>query len=170
MVITQADLRIVEGIAGAVPDPEMPAVTLAELGILRGARHVDGRIVVDLTPTYLGCPALREMKRDVARQLSEHGYDTVEVHTVLAPAWTSDWITDEGRVKLAAAGIAPPNPVAARPAGVVPLDLSPTVRSVRCPRCGSSNTTESARFSATACTALFRCGSCGEPFSYVKDV
>jgi ring-1,2-phenylacetyl-CoA epoxidase subunit PaaD len=155
-------------IAAAVPDPELPMVTLADLGILRGVEVRAGRVVVTITPTYSGCPALREISRDLRHRLGEAGFTDVDLRTQLAPPWTSDWITADGRKKLRAAGIAPPHPA---PQGPVPLTLTAPPRdSVDCPQCGSSDTTQTAAFGATACKALFRCRTCQEPFEYVKAI
>ena len=157
-------------IAAAVPDPELPMVTVADLGILRGVTDEDGRLVVTITPTYSGCPALREIAHDLRHRLSAAGYADVTVRTALAPAWSSDWITADGRRKLRAAGIAPPRPAPARQ-GPVPLTLTGTRRDpVPCPRCGSADTTQTAAFGATACKALFRCEACREPFEHVKAI
>jgi ring-1,2-phenylacetyl-CoA epoxidase subunit PaaD len=110
------------------------------------------------------------MRAGVAARLRDAGYARVEIRTVLDPPWTSDWITDEGRRKLAAHGIAPPGAAPARAAGPVPLVLSPTRRTVPCPRCGSADTEETSRFAATSCKALWRCLACREPFEYVKEI
>ena len=146
-------------------------VTVADLGILRDVAAEDGRLVVTITPTYSGCPALREIAHDLRHRLSRAGFAEVTVRTALAPAWSSDWITAEGRRKLRAAGIAPPRqcrPGAAQ--GPVPLTLTARREPVPCPRCGSRDTTQTAAFSATACKALFRCEACREPFEYVKEI
>lgn len=156
-------------VAATTPDPELPMVTVADLGILRDVEvDSDGGVVVTITPTYSGCPAMREIGEDVRRRLERAGHDRVEVRTRLAPAWSSDWITDEGRAKLAAAGIAPPS-ASPRRTGPVPLTLGrrPTAR---CPRCGSDDTVETAAFSATACKSLLRCRACDEPFEAVKAI
>lgn len=158
----EAELR---RIAGAVPDPELPMLSLAELGVLRGV-HVTGpgRVAVELTPTYTGCPAVDMMAADITDRLREHGMAEVAVRTVLAPPWSTDAISAEGRRKLAEAGIAPPRPGAAG-GGPVPLTLS-----VRCPHCGSLDTTLLNRFSSTACKSLRRCESCREPFDHFKEL
>jgi ring-1,2-phenylacetyl-CoA epoxidase subunit PaaD len=173
-VVTAADLAAARGIAAAVPDPELPMVTVADLGILRDVAAEDGRLVVTITPTYSGCPALREIAHDLTHRLSRAGFAGVTVRTALAPAWSSDWITAEGRRKLRAAGIAPPQAVPAHSGptheGPVPLTLTAHREPVPCPRCGFRDTTQTAAFSATACKALFRCESCREPFEYVKEI
>ena len=152
-------------------DPELPVLTLADLGILRGVEETDdGRVVVTITPTYSGCPALEVMRTDLRARLADAGYRDVEVRTVLAPAWTTDWISADGRRKLTEYGIAPPSRIGPRAAGPVPLNLTPPPARVACPRCGSTDTTELSRFSATACKALRRCGACAEPFEHVKEI
>ncbi|MCX5200115.1 phenylacetate-CoA oxygenase subunit PaaJ [Streptomyces sp. NBC_00237] len=160
-------------LAGTVPDPELPVLTLEELGVLR-AVHVTGpgRVEVDLTPTYTGCPAIEAMSADIERILHESGGMTeVTVRTVLAPAWSTDDISDEGRRKLAEFGIAPPRatrdvsgPLGAA-SGPIPLSLA-----IRCPNCGSVDTELLSRFSSTACKALRRCVACREPFDHFKEL
>ncbi len=162
-------------VVARVPDPELPVLTIAELGILRDVRVLPvatpaPAVEVDITPTYSGCPALEAIRSDVKDALRGVGVENVRVRTVLAPAWTTDWITADGRRKLAESGVAPPGPAGAprgpdRSAGPVPLELS-----VRCPRCGSLGTREVSRFGPTPCTALRTCGSCLEPFEAVKPL
>ena len=153
-------------IAAATPDPELPMLTVEDLGILRSVDVTPGGIVVTITPTYSGCPAMREISADVRARLARAGFGQVTVKTALAPPWSTDWITAEGRRKLAAAGIAPPSAVPPRD-GPVPLTLGRR-ESARCPRCGSPDTRLTAQFSATACKSLHRCTACGEPFEAVK--
>ncbi|MFF6978578.1 1,2-phenylacetyl-CoA epoxidase subunit PaaD [Streptomyces sp. NPDC008343] len=170
MVTTLLDARRARHIADQVPDPELPMLTLADLGVLRDVELTeDGTVVASLTPTYSGCPAMAEMRADVAAHLREAGYERVEIRTVLDPPWTSDWITPSGRRKLTEHGIAPPGP-APRGAGPLALVLSPTRHAVTCPRCGSADTEETSRFAATSCKALWRCRACREPFEYVKEI
>jgi len=164
----QSALALAREIAEAVPDPELPMLTLADLGILRDVSADGERVIVSLTPTYSGCPALAEMRRDLARRLAAAGLQA-EVRTVLSPAWSSDWISAAGRRKLAAAGLAPPQPAPPRD-GPVPLTLTPVRRDVACPRCGAPGAEQTAAFGATACKALYRCAACGEPFEYVKEI
>jgi ring-1,2-phenylacetyl-CoA epoxidase subunit PaaD len=159
------------GIAERVVDPELPMLTLADLGVLRDVRvQDDGAVVVEITPTYSGCPAMGVMRADLVHALHQAGFAEVDVRTVLAPAWSTDWITAEGRRKLAQAGIAPPRDAPSRPVGPVPLDLGPSRRSAECPLCGSADTEELSEFGATACTALRRCRRCREPFEHVKEI
>ncbi|ANW21931.1 phenylacetate-CoA oxygenase subunit PaaJ [Streptomyces clavuligerus] len=151
-------------LAGSVPDPELPVLTLAELGVMRGVEVLGpGRVEVSLTPTYTGCPAVGTMAEDIERVLHEDGIAEVRVVTVLAPPWSTEDISAEGRRKLAEHGIAPPRPAAQ--GEPVPLTLS-----VRCPHCGSTDTELLSRFSSTACKALRRCVSCREPFDHFKEV
>lgn len=168
MVTTLLDARRARHIAAQVPDPEMPMLTLADLGVLRDVEvSEDGTVVASLTPTYSGCPAMAEMRAEVAARLRDAGYARVEIRTVLNPPWSSDWITPAGRAKLAEHGIAPPG---AAPRGPVTLTLAPTRRTVPCPRCGSADTEETSHFAATSCKALWRCRACREPFEYVKEI
>jgi ring-1,2-phenylacetyl-CoA epoxidase subunit PaaD len=162
-------------LAGSVPDPELPVLTLRELGVLR-AVHVRGTdsVEVELTPTYTGCPAIEAMSLDIEQVLREHGVRQVTVRTVLAPAWSTDDITAEGRRKLREFGIAPPRAVSA--AGPVTVGLGPTrtlnaqAEAVCCPHCGSADTELLSRFSSTACKALRRCLDCREPFDHFKEL
>jgi ring-1,2-phenylacetyl-CoA epoxidase subunit PaaD len=158
-------------VAARVTDPELPMVTLADLGVLRDARvEDDGTVVVEITPTYTGCPAMGVMRADLVHALHRAGFGDVDVRTVLSPAWTTDWISDEGRRKLAAGGIAPPGKAPVRTAGPDPLQLGATRRTAACPLCGSPDTEELSEFGATACKALRRCRSCREPFEHVKEI
>jgi ring-1,2-phenylacetyl-CoA epoxidase subunit PaaD len=164
------DERSAWRVAAEVPDPELPVVTLADLGILRDVQQNGPSVTVTITPTYSGCPAMREISQDLQQRLQRAGFTEVAVRTQLAPPWSSDWITDEGRAKLAAAGIAPPQPVRQRGTGPVQLNLLPRAADVPCPRCGSTATTRTAQFSGTACKSLYRCRDCREPFEYVKEI
>ena len=154
-------------VAAATPDPELPMLTLADLGILRAVEQTEAGVVATITPTYSGCPAMREISADLKHRLESAGYDDVTVRTRLSPAWTSDWITAEGRRKLTAAGIAPPRPA---PTGPVALTLTVRAPRIPCPHCGSEDTARTAAFSATACKSLHRCNRCAEPFEYVKPL
>ena len=157
-------------VAAAVPDPEMPMLTLADLGVLREVSVTDpDEVTVTITPTYSGCPALATMRDDLVRRLHEAGFGRVTVLVSLAPAWSSDWITERGRQALAVHGISPPGQ-APRQRGAMVLALSPTRRAVRCPRCHSGDTELTSEFGATACKALYRCRACLEPFEHVKEL
>lgn len=149
-----------------VPDPEIPVVSIRELGILREVNPLpDGGVEVVLTPTYSGCPAMEQIEDDVRALLARHCLQA-RVVTRLAPAWTTDWIAAEAREKLRAFGIAPPGPVQAlQPVHVVRRRSG---EAVACPRCGSEDTTETSHFGSTACKALYRCLACREPFDRFK--
>jgi ring-1,2-phenylacetyl-CoA epoxidase subunit PaaD len=157
-------------VAARVRDPELPVLTLADLGVLRDVTESDGRVSVTITPTYSGCPALDEMAADLRRSLLAAGYAAVDVRLSLSPAWTTDWISEDGLRKLREAGIAPPSRLGPRAVGPVPLNLAPPSRRVPCPRCGSPRTAELSRFGSTACKALRRCADCAEPFEHVKEI
>lgn len=150
-------------VAASVLDPEVPVLTIADLGILRAVEEDErGHVHVTITPTYSGCPAMDAIRGDVTRALADAGYRDVSVELVLAPAWTTDWMSAAGKQKLADYGIAPPQP---RSDNVVALTLS-----VRCTLCGSPDTRELSRFGSTACKALWVCNACREPFDYFKAI
>jgi ring-1,2-phenylacetyl-CoA epoxidase subunit PaaD len=153
-------------------DPEIPVITLREMGILREVRQDgDGVTEVVITPTYSGCPAMSQIEDDVRATLAAAGI-RARVVTQLAPAWTTDWMSDAAREKLRAYGIAPPQCVSHAPAGTSAVlrfaGRPPSVTNVPCPRCGSSSTTEISHFGSTACKAQYRCLDCMEPFDYFK--
>lgn len=151
-------------IAGSIVDPEIPVLTVADLGVLRRVNVEDDNSVdVDITPTYSGCPAVAAMTTDIRRALVVHGYSVVRVHTVLSPAWSTDDMTEVARDMLQRFGIAPPGP--AMHAGPVGLTLA-----VRCPHCGSTRTTESSRFGSTSCKSMWTCTECREPFDHFKTL
>ena len=151
-------------VCAAVLDPELPVITIGDLGIVRSVvQAASGRVEVVLTPTYSGCPATEVIRADVITALHQAGFHDVDVRLIRAPAWTTDWITDNGRRVLAEHGIAPPSALASSPGHAVVVELS-----VRCPLCGSAQTELVSRFGATACQAMYRCLSCREPFDHVK--
>lgn len=166
-------------VLAAVPDPEIPVVSIGDLGILR---HVavgdDDTLEVVITPTYSGCPAMSQIAEDIGRALDAAGLAPWRIRTVLSPAWTTDWITDAGRASLRAYGIAPPGcrgegneqdtARADRQLRFVPRAARPAGDTVACPHCGSTHTEELSRFASTACKALYRCLDCREPFDYFK--
>lgn len=160
-------LQQARAIAATVTDPELPMLTLEDLGVLRDVSFdAEGCLVVSLTPTYSGCPAMAAMRDDVLRALSDEGFEDVSVRVALSPAWTSDWITPRGRASLEEHGISAPGPAPAR----TTLSLLPTRRAVNCPQCGSADTSVVSEFGSTACKALYRCRSCLEPFDHVKEI
>lgn len=149
-------------IAARVNDPEIPVLSIGDLGILRGVEaDATGTVVVRITPTYSGCPAMDAIAEDLEREFRAEGYERVRVDRVLSPAWSTDWITDEGKAALEAYGIAPPTGTGHR--GTVTLGMA-----VKCPHCHSLNTRELARFGSTSCKALYSCRDCLEPFDYFK--
>lgn len=167
----------------AVPDPEIPVVSIRDLGILRAVkRGADGTLEVVITPTYSGCPAMAHIAEDIGRALDAAGLAPYRIETVLAPAWTTDWITDAARQKLREYGIAPPTGSAAhvsaadaqgqaRAPGATERVIRFAPRAIDappCPRCGSTQTQRLAQFGSTACKALYRCLDCREPFDYFK--
>lgn len=161
-MVTAASLREqAEAVARAVPDPELPFLTIGELGIVRGASVDAEGVAVDVTPTYTGCPATSWIAAEVVRALEQAGIAGARVRTVLAPSWTTDWISESAREKLRAAGIVPPPRGQGRPH----LFAS---EEVRCPRCGSSDTERLSAFGSTPCKALHRCLACREPFEAFK--
>lgn len=154
-MVTASTISIVRArkVAASVVDPEIPVLTIDDLGILRSVEINQGRAIVTITPTYSGCPAMGQIEDDIVTAFEKVGVDDVEVETVHFPAWTTDWISEDGHRKLSEFGIAPPIPE---------LD-------VLCPRCDASAPKLIARFGSTACKALMVCSSCGEPFDYFKQ-
>ena len=149
---TALDMSAITGAVESVVDPEIPVLTIDELGILRSVKSDDGRLVVTITPTYSGCPAMRQIEDDIAAAVRRFGVDEVDVRITYSPAWTTDWISEEGRRKLAEFGIAPPTELV----------------EVVCPRCAGDSPHLVSRFGSTACKALMVCSVCGEPFDYFK--
>jgi ring-1,2-phenylacetyl-CoA epoxidase subunit PaaD len=147
-------------IAASVLDPEVPVLTIADLGILRAVDEDEDGVVVTITPTYSGCPAMGSIRDDIVAAFARAGRDDVRVDFVLAPAWTTDWMSDEGKRKLLDYGIVPPER-----RGPVALTLT-----LRCPQCGSPDTRELSRFGSTACKSLWVCNACREPFDHFKAI
>lgn len=169
-VLDQHTLDRARHAASAVVDPELPMLTLADLGVLRDVGLADdGAVVAAITPTYSGCPAMATMRDDLLRELRDAGFADARVRVVLEPAWTTDWISPAGRAALAAAGISPPG-LAPRRSGPVLLQLTPPRRAVRCPRCASDDVEVTSEFGSTACKALYRCRACLEPFDHLKEI
>jgi len=147
--------------AAEVVDPEIPVLTIADLGVLRDVQVHDGQVEVAITPTYSGCPAMNMIALEIELALEREGFAKPRVRTVLSPAWTTDWMSEEGRRKLRDYGIAPPEPASSRRALF-------GVQQMTCPQCGSDNTELLSEFGSTSCKALWRCRSCREPFDYFK--
>ncbi len=148
-------------VAASVVDPEIPVLTIADLGVLRDVAVNDGRVEVTITPTYSGCPAMNMIALEIELALEREGFRSSKVRTVLSPAWTTDWMSEAGRRKLREYGIAPPPAASSRRALF-------GVEQVACPQCGSEDTEVLSEFGSTACKALWRCKSCREPFDYFK--
>ena len=163
-----ADHAALLAAARAVPDPEIPVLTLGDLGVIRDLRVTgDGAVEVDITPTYTGCPATAVIASDVQAALRRAGADQVRIRTVLSPPWTTDWMSQSGRSKLRQFGIAPPGPAESGPGSHQKVRLA---FSVRCPQCGSPDTREISHFGSTPCKALWTCRSCAEPFDAFKAI
>ena len=152
-------------ILSEVVDPEIPVLTVMDMGIVRDVQQKENSIEVSITPTYSGCPAMDAIASDIKSALQKNGYESVTVKTVLSPAWTSDWLTEEAKEKLRKYGIAPPEHTTSDKN--VLLGKSKTVK---CPRCGSTHTEMISNFGSTACKALWKCLDCKEPFDYFKCI
>jgi ring-1,2-phenylacetyl-CoA epoxidase subunit PaaD len=157
VVAAIADTDRLRAVLAHVPDPEIPCVSVIDLGIVR--EIADDHVAI--TPTYTGCPATFAIERMIREALDANGFASVRIDTILSPPWSTDWISEEGREKLRAYGIAPP------PKGAAAAALN-NARAAECPRCGSANTEEISRFGSTPCKALWRCKSCAEPFDRFK--
>lgn len=149
----------------AVPDPEIPTISIVDLGIVRDVECREDGVEVTVTPTYAGCPATELIHEEIRRALCAAGAGEVRIHTRLSPAWTTDWLSEAAKARLAASGIAPPQTRA--PDVAQPLVFKPRIK---CPRCGSTQTEQLSAFGATACKALHRCLDCREPFEYFKPI
>jgi ring-1,2-phenylacetyl-CoA epoxidase subunit PaaD len=149
---------------GEVTDPEVPVLSIVDLGIIRDIRITDGIPEIVITPTYSGCPAMDMIRANIRMRLLEQGFSDARIKTVLAPAWTTDWMSEAGKEKLKAYGIAPPLPAQQ----VCRLEWFSREEAIACPRCHSYHTTLISQFGSTACKALYRCEDCKEPFDYFK--
>jgi ring-1,2-phenylacetyl-CoA epoxidase subunit PaaD len=159
-----AEVKELWDLLDQVKDPEVPVLSIWDLGILRDVERDGDRIVVTITPTYSGCPAMNTITDDVIAALKTHGYNDVEVKTRLSPAWSSEWMSSSGRRKLRNYGVAPPEDADLDEDG-----LTPDAHAL-CPHCGSRNTRRISEFGSTACKALFQCNDCNEPFDYFKKI
>ncbi|NUQ26547.1 MAG: phenylacetate-CoA oxygenase subunit PaaJ [Saprospiraceae bacterium] len=158
------DIQAIWDILEAVADPEIPVLTINDLGIVRDVQlHSDGSVEVIITPTYSGCPAMQMIEVNIKAALQENGYEQVKVTSVLSPAWTTDWMTESGRQKLKTYGIAPPEPGSADKGALFGEE-----RRIACPHCGSGNTRLVSQFGSTPCKAMYQCRECLEPFDYFK--
>ncbi len=161
---TALSVDTVHSLLESVCDPEIPVLTVADLGIIRDVRLIDDRIEVTITPTYSGCPAMNTIEQDIRKVLAETGMEIV-VHTSYSPAWSSDWMSENGREKLRAYGIAPP-----QKSTHSKRELLGEVTVINCPHCGSDNTRLISEFGSTACKAMHHCDDCLQPFDYFKCI
>ncbi|MDH5353424.1 MAG: phenylacetate-CoA oxygenase subunit PaaJ [Gammaproteobacteria bacterium] len=156
---TESAIPEVWNLLDEVKDPEIPALSIWDLGVLNGVEQQDDEIFISITPTYSGCPAMGTISDDIGRVLSQSGYSRFSIKLLLAPAWTTDWMSPEGRIKLREYGIAPPENC-----------QQGACQKIACPHCGSTNTETISEFGSTACKALHRCQDCDEPFDYFKSI
>lgn len=149
-----------------IPDPEIPVISIIELGVIRNIEIInDSTISLKITPTYSGCPAMKQIEDDVRKKLSENGFTTIDIKTIFSPPWTTDWITPEAKEKLRKYGIAPPENSTEDKSWLTGKD-----KNIACPRCKSLNTKLISQFGSTACKALYQCQDCLEPFDYFKCI
>jgi len=168
VVTLTSDVALARTAAASVLDPEVPVLTIDDLGVLRDVVVADdGSVEVVITPTYSGCPAMHAIEVDIVAAVRGAGFDDVRVRTVLSPAWSTDWMSEAGRRKLAEYGIAPPG---VRPTGPVSLTLGSRTPSPACPQCGSTAVREVSHFGSTSCKSLWQCESCREPFDHFKAI
>ncbi|MGV9714154.1 1,2-phenylacetyl-CoA epoxidase subunit PaaD [Gordonia sp. NPDC003424] len=170
MTRTPLDPTRITRLLESVPDPEMPFLSLRDLGVLRDVRIDADEVVVTITPTYAGCPAMKTIRDDIERTLLDDGVAQVRIETQLQPAWSTDWITDAGRRALADNGYSTPGPAPTTPTGPIPLTLIPRPRRLTCPRCGSTAIAQVSEFGATLCKAAYQCADCREPFEHIKEI
>ncbi|WP_414652269.1 1,2-phenylacetyl-CoA epoxidase subunit PaaD [Ideonella sp.] len=156
------------GVLGGVPDPEVPALSVVDLGLVREIAEAGAGLSVIVTPTYSGCPATEVINEAIRQALEDDGLGPIEVTTRRSPAWTTDWMSDAGRARLAAYGIAPPGRCGEASTAASPIRIRP--RNVACPRCGSAETERLSAYGSTACKALYRCLACQEPFEHFKPI
>ena len=152
-----------QAVLSAVPDPELPFLTIGDMGILRDVRMAGDTLEITITPTYSGCPAMDVIALDIALALAREGFDKVRIDRALSPAWTTDWLSPAAREKLRANGIAPPERARGKRALFAEVEVA-------CPSCGSKHTERVSEFGSTTCKAHYRCRSCREPFQYFKCI
>ncbi|HVK49513.1 MAG TPA: 1,2-phenylacetyl-CoA epoxidase subunit PaaD [Pseudobacter sp.] len=162
--VTDISTRQVWDLLEEVTDPEVPVLSILDLGIVRDVKVDNDKVNIVITPTYSGCPAMDVISMSIRMQLLSHGYKEINISMVLSPAWTTDWMTEAGKQKLKAYGIAPPN----HSQQVCKTELFADAEAVQCPHCDSWNTRRLSEFGSTACKSLFQCNDCHEPFDYFK--
>lgn len=164
MVSLDAQKENIYQLLNEIPDPEIPVISVTDLGVIRKVEWVDDTLIVSITPTYSGCPAMKQIEQDILKKLTDSGFEKVQVKTVFTPAWTTDWISDDARERLRKYGIAPPQGSADKSL------LTDEPKVVHCPQCGSKNTQLTSQFGSTPCKALYKCLDCKEPFDYFKCI
>lgn len=158
--MTTKEVRI---LLSQIPDPEIPVISIEELGILRDVNFINNECVVTITPTYSGCPAMKAIEQDIVALLKENGIEKVKLKSVFSPAWTTDWLTEVAKEKLRKYGISPPDKTTSDKSVLTGIQ-----KTVKCPRCSSENTELVSQFGSTACKALYKCKDCLEPFDLFK--
>ena len=159
-----AETEKIYALLNDIPDPEIPVISITDLGIVRDVRFEDEQLVIDITPTYSGCPAMKQIEKDIEWALKKNGFKTFKINTVYSPAWTTDWIGSEAKERLRKYGIAPPEHSSENKGLLMLRGKKP----VACPLCGSTKTQMISQFGSTACKALYKCNDCLEPFDYFK--
>ena len=167
MVKTASREQLLE-ILSQVKDPELPFIDIVELGVVRDVALEEGTVVVSITPTYSGCPAIQVIEQEAVAALRDHGFDDVRVRTVFSPAWSTDWMSEETKQKFRDNGIAPPQGSSASGGIAELVSLRRARPTIECPYCGSSNTVEKSEFGSTACKSIHFCNGCHQPFDYFK--
>lgn len=162
MVLNETDIW---NFLSEVPDPEVPAINVVELGVVRAVELKNQKVIITITPTYTGCPAMKTIEEDIILRLKEAGITEVSIKTILTPAWTTDWMTETAKEKLRAYGIAPPEH-----SSEDKNLLLGKIKTIKCPLCNSSDTIMKSQFGSTACKALYKCNNCLEPFDYFKCI
>jgi ring-1,2-phenylacetyl-CoA epoxidase subunit PaaD len=163
MTLAASHITHLKSQISAIPDPEVPVITIADLGILREVKEENGKIIVTITPTYSGCPAMKAIENEITEVFKKNSVSNFEIKYTFSPAWTTDWLNENAREKLRNYGIAPPEKTTSDKSV-----LLVHTKTKLCPRCNSSNTEMISAFGSTACKALYRCKNCGEPFDYFK--
>ena len=165
MVTTEINKEQIWDFLKEIPDPEVPAINIVELGVVRDVLIIEDNIKITITPTYSGCPAMKVIEEDIITKLTEKGFQNLTILTAFAPVWTTDWMTEETKSKLKAYGIAPPEKLGAEQ--IFPF-LSDKKKTIACPFCNSENTVLKSQFGSTACKALYFCNNCIQPFEHFK--
>ncbi|MCC7303596.1 MAG: phenylacetate-CoA oxygenase subunit PaaJ [Bacteroidia bacterium] len=164
-MVSESPENKIRSLLSGIPDPEIPVISIEELGILRRIKVDKGKVMITITPTYSGCPAMKQIEDDIVALLKTNGFPDVQVDLSYSPAWTTDWIPEAAREKLRVYGIAPPEKTSMDKGSITGKE-----RKIRCPQCRSMNTEMISQFGSTACKALFRCTDCKEPFDYFKCI